>query len=269
MRIAASKDGETIAETKIVETPQNFEQGIATFAQISKELADGEKIQEIVGGIAGPLDKEKGVGFNFPNLPGWNGKPLVEELKKSIDAPVRLENDMALVGLGEAVYGAAKDYRIAVYITVSSGVGGSRIVEQKIDENALGFEPGHQIINFQDSDTICGCGGKAHLEAYVSGSAIEKKYGKKPYEITDETIWDETAKLLAVGLNNTIVHWSPNIVVLGGSMITKEPGISIERVRYYLKDAMRIFPEPPKIEQAQLQDIGGLYGALALLKNNE
>jgi predicted NBD/HSP70 family sugar kinase len=269
MRLAFSKDGKSFSEPKIVETPQDFNHGMRTFAQIAKELAGKEKIQGVAGGIAGPLDTKKTMLVNSPNISGWINKPLKAEIEKQLAAPVYLENDSALVGLGEALHGAGKGYSIVTYITVSTGLGGSRIVNGSIDKAALGFEPGHQIINFDADALICpGCNKQGHLEAYVSGSAIERRYGKKPYEIEDEKIWDEAAILLAIGLNNTIVHWSPDIVVLGGSMIIKEPGISIEKVQYYLKDIMRIFPEPPKIEKAQLQDIGGLYGALSLLKSN-
>ena len=269
MRIAVSKDGETIAETKIVETPQDFEQGIAALGAIAEELAGGEPIKAIAGGIPGPLNKEKTMVANAPNLPLWNNKPLGEDLQKRFNAPVFIENDAVLAGLGEAVYGAGKEKNIVVFMTISTGVGGARIENGRVTENTLGFEPGHQIINFQDTNTLCGCGGYGHLEAYVSGSAIEKKYGKKPYEIEDPAIWDETARLLAIGIHNTIVHWSPDIVVLGGSMITKEPGISLEKVRQNVQDIMKIFPEVPSIEKVTLQGAEGLYGALALLKNNE
>jgi predicted NBD/HSP70 family sugar kinase len=269
MRLAASLDRESFGEPKIVETPNTFDQGIATFVEIAKEFARSEKIQGIAGGIPGPLNKEKTMVINAPNLPAWNNKPLVKQLQKMLGAPVALENDAALVGLGEITYGSAKNHNIAVYMTISTGVGGARFVNGKVDSNALGFEPGHQIVNFDADAQICpGCNKQGHLEGYISGTALEHRYGKKPYEIEDEKVWDEAAQILAIGLNNTIVHWSPDIVVLGGSMITKQPGISIEKVRYYLKDVMRIFPNPPKIEQAKLQDIGGLYGALALLKNN-
>ena len=267
MRIAVSKDGESFAEPNIVSTPQDFEEGILTFQEIAKELTKGEKIEAIAGGIAGPLDKEKTMLLNSPNIPGWIKKPLKGELEKVLAAPVSLENDAALVGLGEAVYGAGKGSRIAVYITVSTGVGGSRFVDGKIDTSAMGFEPGHQIINFDDKTMCPGCKRQGHLEGYVSGTAVELKYGKKPYEIKDLEIWDELAKLLAIGLNNTIVHWSPDVVVLGGSMIVREPGISLDRVQHHLLEVMTIFPKPPLLKKAGLQDVGGLYGALAFLKN--
>jgi predicted NBD/HSP70 family sugar kinase len=157
-------------------------------------------------------------------------------------------------------------HEIVAYITVSTGVGGVRIVREQIDVSRMGFEPGHQIIDADGTlckSTVCGLG--LDLEGAVSGTAISGRYGKKPYEITDEAFWDEMARVLAFGLNNTIVHWSPDIVVIGGSMMNKI-GIPIERVRAYLKGVLHIFPELPAIEHSALADIGGLHGALAYVK---
>ncbi len=258
-RIAVSENLEKFAEPKIFDTPKIFSEGISLLKRTADELCSGEKIKAVVCGIGGPLDRGKTMIFKASgNLEDWVQKPLKAELEKAFNAPVFLENDCLLVGLGEANYGAGKDYKIVAYITVSTGVGGARIVNGKTDENALGFEPGYQIINFD--------GQPEYLESYISGAAFEKRYGKKPYEILDEKIWDETAKILAYGLNNTIIHWSPDIVVLGGSMM-KKIGIPVPRVRFHLKNILKIFPELQVIENAALGDIGGLYGAMAFLKS--
>jgi predicted NBD/HSP70 family sugar kinase len=151
-------------------------------------------------------------------------------------------------------------------MTVSTGVGGVRIVDGEIDKSAMGFEPGHQII---DADgTLCPeCKSvPGYLERYVSGSAIEMRHGKKAYEIDDPGVWDEAARFLAYGLNNTIVHWSPDVVILGGSVTGKIP---LDKVRVYLADILKIFPEPPLIRKAVLGDFGGLYGALHFLNEKK
>ncbi|HWR57864.1 MAG TPA: hypothetical protein VN328_03155, partial [Thermodesulfovibrionales bacterium] len=62
---------------------------------------------------------------------------------------------------------------------------------------------------------------------------------------------------------NTIVHWSPDIVILGGSVAGKIP---LGRVRFHLRRIMKIFPKLPPIEKAVLGDVGGLYGALHFLR---
>jgi predicted NBD/HSP70 family sugar kinase len=82
-------------------------------------------------------------------------------------------------------------------------------------------------------------------------------------------ILDKMAEILAYGVNNAIVHWSPDVVVIGGSMM-KKIGIKIPRVEFHLKKIMRAFPNNiPKIKKAALADFGGLYGALALIKGKK
>lgn len=261
-RIAVSLDGKTIGEPKIFPTAKEFEQGVRILTENTKQFTSGKKVLALAGSITGPLDKEKTKSVNPPNMRLWKDKPLKEELEKAFGVPVFLENDAALVGLGEAMFGAGVSERIVAYITASTGIGGARIVDGQIDENALGFEPGHQIVDLESS-LVCGCGGVGHLEAFIGGGSLEKRFGKKPEDNDDDGVWDEVARILAVGLNNTVVHWSPDIVVLGGSLMNK---ISLEKVRKYLAKTLTIFPSPPKLVRATLGDIGGLYGALAYAK---
>lgn len=256
MRIGAAENIKKVSKSMIFSTPKRFEEGMALFKNTAKELADGGKIKAVAGGIAGTLDKNKTMTLNAPNLRGWSKKPLVKEFIKIFGAPVYLENDAALAGLGEAVYGIGRGRKIIAYLTISTGVGGSRIVNGKIDQSAFGFEPGQQIIVTPHCT----------LENLVSGTAIEKKYGKKPYEILDAEIWDNVAKDLAYGLNNITVLWSPDIIILGGSMM-KKIGISVDRVRFHLSKILKIFPKAPLIKKSKLGDLAGLYGALWYLKS--
>ncbi|MCH7883009.1 ROK family protein [Patescibacteria group bacterium] len=262
IRAAFCQDGKSLGEPKILETPKDFNEGILLLKKTAEELSGGKKIQSIVVGIAGAFDREKTQLLASPNLPGWVGKPLKVRLYQEFGSLVFIENDAALAGLGEAVYGAGKGKEIVAYMTISTGVGGARIIKGKIDVSAKGFEPGHQII---DAGAVWqGEYDVLTLENAISGTAFEKRFGKKPYEITDEKIWDEAARILAIGLNNSMVYWSPDIVVLGGSMM-KEVGIPIERIRFHLKNILKIFREPSPIEKAALGDAAGLYGGLAFL----
>lgn len=265
-RIALSHDGETFEEPRIVDTPKDFDTAIKLLKDISFEMTGGEKIDHAAGDVAGVFSRDRAVLLKAPHLPGWNGKNVKYAIETALSTEASLANDAAVVGLGEAVYGGGKGYEIVAYITVSTGVGGVRIVNGKIDVSAMGFEPGHQIFDAGGGfhkDSVGGLG--LDLEGYVSGSAVTDRYHKKPYEITDKAFWNEMARLLAYGLNNTIVHWSPDVVVLGGSMM-KEIGISVDEVRAHLGGILRIYPELPHIVHSELGDIGGLYGALALIK---
>jgi glucokinase len=258
-RITFSKNGKDIGEPVIFQTPQDFEEAMISFASAVKNITNYDGFKYVCGGVPGVFDKDTGTLLSAPNLTDWVDKPIKKRLEEIFGVPVFIENDAALVALGESVYGAGKNFSIVEYITVSTGVGGARIVDQKIDEKSIGFEPGHEIIVF-GSDVIT-------LEEIVSGSALEKKFGKKPKEINDPLVWEELAEKLAFGLHNTIVLWSPDVLVLGGSMIIGDPAISIDRVKFHLDKLLTVFPKSPIIKKAELGAFGGLWGALEFAKS--
>lgn len=263
MRLATSLDGKTLSATKIVATPPDFNQGIQTLKQVADELSQGGKIEAAAGGLAGPLDKDKTMLVKSPHIGNWIGKNFKQELEQALNATVSLENDADLAALGEACFGAGVGKNIVAYLTISTGVGGGRVVNKKLDENALGFEPGHQII--VPDGAPCDCGGKGHLESYVSGSGLLKIYQKKGEDISDPKVWDEVAKYLTIGLNNVSVFWSPDIIILGGAVMKSIP---LDAVRAYLAEVLTIFPQAPEMQLAKLGDPAGLYGALALIAQN-
>jgi hypothetical protein len=83
----------------------------------------------------------------------------------------------------------------------------------------------------------------------------------------DSPVWEELSNILAFGLYNSLLHWSPDRVVLGGSMFN-EIGISADRVKEHIDEINVKLPEIPDIVHSALGDFGGLYGGLALLKQS-
>lgn len=266
MRIGVSTDGSKVDRDIISDTPQDFDKAIEVIKKSAQELMGSSVPYGVAGGIAGTMSRDKKSLASSPNISHWIDKPLVNEISKLFGgAPVFLENDAVLAGLGEAHHGAGRGFGIVAYITVSTGVGGARIVNGRVDDKSVGFEPGHQII---DADqTIIPSAKSGMLEDYISGTAVFRETGKKPKEITDPKFWDAKAKLLAYGLANVVDHWSPDVIVLGGSMITGDPAIPIEKSEMYFKEILKdIYKEFPKVEKAELGDVGGLHGALEYLK---
>lgn len=260
-RIAGTRSFDSFIEPRIFDTPQRYEDTISLIAKTAREIAGADSIDSLGGGLGGPLEKSKKALVEGVNFPDWGGRAFSDDLSSAMDgAPVYLENDSALVGLGEATYGAGRDFGIVAYITVSTGLGGARIVGKKIDISSHGFEPGWQVLSLSAKDD-----GEKYASDFLSGSAMEKATGKKPYETTDPAFWDEKARILAHFLNNVIVMWSPDIVVLGGSMM-KEIGIPIPATEKYLREIFKIFPDIPPIKKAELESIGGLWGAMEFLK---
>lgn len=258
IRITKSDDLERFNDPLIIKTPLPYAEGIQALSNAVRTVAAGTVVQSIVVGIRGSVSQEKGTTHDIGAIKDWSGKPIVAELKSAGGtSSVFLENDTALVGLGEATYGAGVDAGIVAYVTVSTGVNGVRIVDGRVDKTAQGFEIGGQYIQ---GDT------KYSLEEIISGAAIEKKYGKHPRELgADSPVWEELARMLGVGLHNTLLHWSPNRVVLGGSMFN-EIGIKVDKVSQHVREIMKKFPTTPEIVHAKLGDLGGLWGGLARLK---
>jgi len=189
----------------------------------------------------------------------------VQALTKHYDVPVLIENDTALAGLGEAMFGAGRGVEIVAYHTISTGVGGVKIESGAVDAASVGFEPGHQVLDIDR--TILGMDITPTLENLVSGTALEQRFGMKARDIPQsDTVWDELAEYLAQGLHNTILYWSPDVIVLGGAMILGNPAIPLEAIRRYTVASMVPEMPTPFITKGELGDEAGLYGGLVILE---
>jgi predicted NBD/HSP70 family sugar kinase len=253
----AKSNGQSLGEIKKFATFQNFDDGTKAIVDAAKELSAGQEIQGAVGGIREVLDKGKTKLVTDPRssvIPDWVEKPLKETLEKELNCQVYLENDASMQALGEATYGAGKDQEIVAFFTISTGFGGARVVNKKIDEKAVGFEPGDLIVGFTDKPI--------YIENLISGGALEKKYGKAPTEIDDPRVWEFVEQYLSFGLYDVIALWSPHMIVLGGPVATK---ISFEKLKENLKKISRKYLVLPEVVEAKLGDQAGLYGALSYL----
>jgi predicted NBD/HSP70 family sugar kinase len=267
-RVAMSDDGLTLRDIKTTKTKANFKEAMTALSAAITAGVGKHKITGIAGGVRGLLNEMHTGIQNDAVLGAWAGKSITDFLTEEFSVPVHLENDTAMAGLGEAVFGAGKGLDIVVYHTVSTGVGGVRIEYGAIDEATNGFEPGHQVLDIDR--TILGDDISPTLENLVSGSGVEARMGVKPYEIPQsDTLWDELAEYLAQGLRNTILYWSPEVIVLGGSMINGDPKIPLEAIRKYTVEVLDGFVECPYITTSALKDEAGLYGSLAYLTSKE
>ncbi len=259
-RVGISEDLKVLGDVVSFKTPHNFEEGIDAIVKAAKELTK-TPIRAVSGCIRGSLNENKSEVVYDSVLSKWIDKPLTESLKKKLKTEVYLENDAALAGLGEAHFGAGKDLDIVAYHTISTGVGGAKIEYGKIDDNRTGFEPGKQVLDIDH--TILGEDIEPTLENLVSGGAIEERMGVKPYDIDQsDATWDQLAMFLAHGLRNTILYWSPDVVVLGGSMVLGNPRILLDDILRHTNIVLGESTQCPLIVDARLGDKSGLYGAM-------
>ncbi len=126
-------------------------------------------------GIAapGPVDPVRGIVLDPPNLGrGFRDVPLADAVARATGLAAFLDRDTNVAALGEGAFGAARGCRDYIYLTVSSGIGGSVVTDGSILAGPDGSagELGHVPVELDGP--ICGCGARGHLEAVASGIAI-------------------------------------------------------------------------------------------------
>lgn len=258
---ACSIDGKTLTNIKRVKTastPAKF------LIQLTAHTPITSDVTAVAGGVRGVLNEDK-IGVEHDHiLTLWQAENLKDLIESAYDVDVQLENDAALAGLGETIFGAGQGIDSVAYHDISTGVGGARIVKGQLDADGLAFEPGLQIIDVDR--TVLGDDVPPTLENLISGRAVSERMGMPPTEIpAEDVIWHDLAGYLASGLRNSILYWSPEVIILGGAMMYGEPRIPLELVRQETVKVLEGVVECPFITLGALNQDAGLYGALALL----
>ncbi|MCE9541309.1 ROK family protein [Candidatus Kaiserbacteria bacterium] len=256
-RIAAARDAESFTEPVILDTPQRYEDALQLISDTAKHLAGADPIEGFVAGVPVLLSPDKRTIVNATNLSEWSGARFAEDIEQRLGARAHLENDVALIALGEALYGAGQSSKDIVYITISTGVNGAHVIDGQL-QPSRGISTGRQYVSMDEPLRT--------WEQMISGKSISEQYGKPPRELGKEWDgWETLARIAAFGILNTIVHWTPGMVILGGSMMN-DIGIPVDRIQAHLARIWTASPEIPQIVHSKLGDIGGLYGGLARLK---
>jgi glucokinase len=189
----------------------------------------------------GTLD-EKGE-LTAVNL-GWHSFPLVTELTKGVDLPIFLEPDKHSCILAERWMGRAQNHRSGLFLIVERGIGLGIFLEGKPVEGWHGMtgEIGHCTID-PNSSLPCACGRKGCLEAYASSPNIVRLYqeesrrklsGVSHLRITDVfdrarqgdaaaiKVVNQASVALGLGLSHAVNLINPEIIVLGGDVVSAE-----------------------------------------------
>ena len=255
IRVAGVTDNGELSDVQSVVTPKMYADGLAVIQELIPQVHAAYTLESISVGIAGVIPHGHTVIARSPHLPDWESHDLGADLTAAFNVPTYVHNDVTVGGLGEARYGAGKGATIVAYVAVGTGVGGVRIVDGKIDRTSVGFEIGHQLLSSHTSPHI-------EWESLVSGSALFARYGKTGRELMYDPLYHDIARDFSIGLYNTILHWSPDVVVLGGS-ICSPGGIEAEEVTRVLSEINTILPSLPTITYASLAGTSGLMGAYA------
>jgi fructokinase len=111
-----------------------------------------------------------------------NGRPLLTDLERVLDRPVRIANDADCFALSEAADGAGAGAASVFGVIVGTGTGGAIVINQRLcsGPNAIAGEWGHNMLPWpQDGEwpgPACYCGRTACIETFLSGPGLERDY---------------------------------------------------------------------------------------------
>lgn len=238
----------------------------------------------------GPLDPFQGIVIEAPNIAGWVNLPLKCQLEDRFKVPIALGNDANLAALGEWKYGAGRGFHHLVYITVSTGIGGGVIIDDRLllGERGLAAELGH--VTILPDGPICSCGQAGHVEAVASGPALARWAQQEIHKGASSILptgKNLTAKdigkaanqgdavaiaalarsgyYLGLALANYLQIFNPSVIIIGGG-VSQTGNFLFDPLKASLRDHV-MSPDYLKnltVSQAALGDEVGLMGALAL-----
>lgn len=240
------------------------------------------EIRGIGIGSTGPVDPFTGEIGDVNFLPGWQGRNIVEDLARLFRVKVAMENDADAAALGEAGWGAGKNKRRLIYVTVGTGIGGGIILDGTLYRGVDYAHPelGHHVIDA--SGPACLCGFHGCWESLAAGPAmVEWVKAEAPSDyahsenLSAKTICElaqagdtlaqraveREAYYLGLGLANLIVLFTPDAIVLGGSVM-KSAHLFLEAIRKIIRQSCRYVPfEKTELALASLGDDANLIGA--------
>ncbi len=252
-------------------------------------------------GAAGQVDRAENVLVFAPNLGVKPNYALGALLRDRFKLPVALGNDVEAATLGELKYGAGVGCPDFVCVFIGTGIGSGIVQNGQLRKGATGTagEIGHIVINAEGR--LCGCGGRGHLEAYSSRTAItrtllgELKRGRKSIltellaeegtipdpnaassiairskiiaraiEADDELVKHvvrEAAEFLGLGLASVINFYNPERLILGGGLMEAVDYLFEITTREAKFEALRLPASTIEITRTGLGDFSGLTGA--------
>jgi predicted NBD/HSP70 family sugar kinase len=246
----------------------NVEDMMGKISEIVKRALSHTKIEE---------KKVLGIGFSLQGT--VNEEKLVLELavnigmknldfkkyEKLFNFPIFIENEANVAAIAELKIGIAKEEKSLIYISISSGLGTGLVIQGNLykGKNKRAGEIGHMTI--VPHGKPCRCGRNGCWEMYASQKALLNNFNNlsdvKIDSLTDffnilsdgnqcaERCLEQYLSSLAVGIQNIVLIFDPNYIVLGGEisgyadfyMEALKEKIFVEN-SFYDKTDLKLFP---------------------------
>lgn len=292
-------DGEIFKSTVIKTlSSEGAERTLTRIWEAAKGLADElqistEDIKGIGIGIPGPVISQSIVAF-FANFPWGENVNIKSMMEKISGVETKLDNDVNIIALGEAKYGAAKGSSTSVTVALGTGIGGGIYIDGKLISGfkGAGGEIGH--MKLVKDGKLCGCGQKGCFEAYASATGLIREAtsrlivnkqnllytmieGKldtlEAKDIFDAAregdefsldLVDYEAEYLAMGIGNILNIINPEKIVLGGGVAMAGDILMNPMKEKLTKYALGVALKDIEIVQGVLGNEAGIKGAVGL-----
>ncbi|MQA80180.1 MAG: ROK family protein [Streptosporangiales bacterium] len=120
----------------------------------------------------GPVDLERGLVVEPPNLAGWHEEPLVDALADRVGIPVRLDNDATAMAVGERWAGGADRAEPFAFLYLGTGIGGGLMLGETVHRGQTGNAGEFGHITVVPDGRPCHCGNRGCAEAHCSPEAM-------------------------------------------------------------------------------------------------
>ena len=230
-------------------------------------------------GVPGPVDFANGRPADPPIMPGWNGFPVGERFAERYDVPVRVDNDVNIMALGEfwSSDAAADDM---VFVKVGTGIGSGLIFDGQLHRGANGAAGDIGHIQAGVSDAVCRCGNFGCLEASASGGALARQLSELGRDVEDgrdvvalaasgdsdaaQAIRD-AGRIIGDILAGVVNLLNPGEIVIGGDIAQAgQPLLAGIRETIYRRSTT-LNTNELTIRTSQLGDRAGVIGGAALV----
>jgi predicted NBD/HSP70 family sugar kinase len=228
------------------------------------------KVDEDIKGIcvssAGIVDSDEGKIISATLIPEYSGLELKKEIEKEFNINCEVENDVNCVGIAESFVGEAKGTSSSVCIAVGTGIGGCIIIDKKIINGFTNSAGELGYMHIKDS-RFSKLATTSALVSRVSEIKNSRLSGEEIFELAkygDDTCIKEIDIMLenlSIGIANIIYIINPEVIILGGGIMSQEEYIK-DRLDRYLKDkVISNILEKTNIKFAKNQNDSGMIGA--------
>lgn len=276
-----------------LETPtetNDYDRGLSAIVSMLRELsrAASAPLSGIGVGSTGPVYPFTGELGEIDFLPGWRGKPLIEDLQRVFEVKAALENDADAAALGEATWGAGRSKPRFIYVTVGTGIGGGIVLDGRLYRGVDGAHPeiGHHVID--PSGPQCSCGFRGCWESLAGGPAMEAWFDRQSPKSAERRerpsaklicrlarqgdepacrAVEREAYYLGLGMANLVNLFSPDAIVLSGGLM-KSAELFLNPIRRLISSGCRFVPfEKTELMLASFGEDGGIIGAASVWRH--